>query len=299
MCSRRLFTLGGSIAVSLLVASSAFAALPSADQKCIDGYNNKLRLVSAQAGKSARSCIKNATKGALVGTAEDCVVLNPDGKIAGKEAKVNDLYLSLKCSGAEVIQQGAPTGNAAHRGAITDLMHDFFGDPIDPPVISTDKGDAKCLDKGVQRSTQAFTEIIKAHRSCAKNAMKSGAVVDESTLDAQCGTFGQIDSGGKAAAKLAKVSADVTANCAATTSALSVLFDGMSAPCTTNATTLGLCLQARTRCRACFALNTADGQGMDRGLWIEAAYLVRPGVSGNVVQAVRARRGKQTAGPQP
>src|SRR5512143_444289 len=164
------------VAVTMLVGGSALAALPSADQKCIDGYNNKLRLVSQQAGKDYRSCIKNAGKGAEPAP-NACITGDTPGKIAGKAQKVTDLYTSLKCTGAEVIQQGAATGNAAHRGGPLDLTHDIFGDPVVDATINTgDKAIGKCQDKLEQRSGQAFTEIVKAHRSCKKNAMKAGTV---------------------------------------------------------------------------------------------------------------------------
>jgi len=260
MCSRRLLTLGGSVAVTLLVASSVFAVpLPSADQKCIDGYNNKLRLVSAQAGKDYRTCIKNAGKGTP--GAENCLATDGPLKIAGKAAKVTDLYTAMKCTGSEVIQQGAATGNAAHTQGPLDLTHDIFGDPVnDLTVVSVDKPTAKCQDKMEQRSGQAFTEIVKAHRSCKKNAMKAGTVIDEATLDATCGTFALIDSGGKAGAKLAKLGADVSAACATLTPATVA-----PGECSTSvdATALGNCLQARTKCRACETLNAADGQAMN------------------------------------
>ena len=260
MCSRRLLSLGGSLAVTMFLASSAFAQLDKDAQKCIDGYNNKLRLVSAQAGKSARSCIKNANKGS-VPDADVCIVTNTDGKIAGKEAKVTDLYTAGKCTGTEPIQQGAVAGNAAHRNGITDFAHELYGDPVGP--ISTDKGDAKCLDKGIQRSTQAITEIIKAHRSCMKNGMKALTVFDEASADAVCGTFAQIDSGGKAAGKLAKVTADVTANCGTTTSGIAALYDGLPGSCHATAGALAACLVQQSRCAACLILNEADGQDID------------------------------------
>ena len=256
----RVITLGGCLAATLFIASSALAQLPSADQKCIDGYNNKLRLVSQQAGKSARSCIKNATKG-KESDPDGCVVNNTDGKIAGKEAKVSDLYISGKCTGAEAIQQGAAIGNAAHRDGITDFIHALFGDPV--PALSTDKADGKCLDKGVQRSTQAITEIIKNHRKCKKDGMKAGTVTDSSSLDATCGTFAQIDASGKPSAKLAKLAADVSDACGSATSPLPSLFPGLAAGCTASASALGACLQAQSRCTACTILNTADGQGMN------------------------------------
>src|SRR5262245_29872955 len=107
MCSRRLLTLGGSLAALLIASGALGQGLPKEDQKCIDGYNNKLRLVSQQAGKSVRKCVKDAAKAGA--DPETCIVSDADGKIAGKQAKVTDLYTTMKCMGTEVIQQGAAT----------------------------------------------------------------------------------------------------------------------------------------------------------------------------------------------
>jgi hypothetical protein len=255
------------VATAMLINGAALAQMDKDAAKCIDGYNNKLRLVSAQAGKSARSCIKNAAKGAELNP-ENCIVANTDGKIAGKEGKVTELYTSGKCAGTEPIQQGATVGNAAHRGAITDFAHLLFGDPVGS--FSTDKVDGKCLDKAFQRSTQAFTEIIKAHRSCKKNGMKT-TIIDEATLNAACGTFAQVDAGGKALAKLGKVSTDVGAACLTTTTPLSSLFDGLSPACTATAAALGACLERETRCAACRTINTADGQSINCELFDNGA----------------------------
>jgi hypothetical protein len=263
---------------------AALAQLPKDDQKCIDQYNNKLRLVSQTAGKSARKCIKNATKG-KESNPDTCVVTNTDGKIAGKESKVIDLYTSGKCTGAEVIQQGAATGSTAHNGAITDFMHDVFGDPIpQPDVISTDKLDAKCLDKAVQRSTQYFTEIVKNHRKCKKDAMNNGTVIDETSLTATCGSLFDIDTKGKVQKKQDKLNSDVGASCAGTTSALTVLFPGLAAnpTCTVSANAVATCLSNAARCRVCKALNTADGMNIDCDLFDDGANNSSCGAAFNV-----------------
>jgi hypothetical protein len=86
----RLSMLATGCVLALALGSTARAALNSAQQKCIDGYNTKLRLVSQQAGKSARACIKKAGKN-LEPNPDTCIVNNTDNKIAGKEAKVADL----------------------------------------------------------------------------------------------------------------------------------------------------------------------------------------------------------------
>lgn len=249
------------LAGGMLVASTAPAQLTGAQQKCIDNYNNKLRLVSQQAGKSATACIKAATAGDE-GNAEACVVNNPDGKILAKEDKVTALFgVGAPCDPVPpAIVRPAAIGNAAHVSALTRLMHELFGNPIG--VISTAKMDAKCLNKTVQRATQGFTEIIKQHRGCKKAGLKGGTVTSNATLLAACGTFPLLDPDGKADAKLDKLDADVQSACAQPGIDLASLFDGLSPACHGTATALSACVRAHVVCRACIALNYADNQTM-------------------------------------
>ena len=250
------------VACGLMYAGVAAAQLTSAQQSCIDNYNNKLRLVSQQAGKSATECIKNAAGGSETDP-EGCVVGNPDGKIAAKEAKVADLFgPGAKCDPVPpVIVRASAIGNAAHRSALTLMMHSLFGNPIGP--VSTVKTDAKCIGTAVQRTTQAYVEIIKAQRACKKTGLKSGAITSNATLTSACGTFALIDAGGKAAGKLTKLDADVQSACAQPGIDLAALFDGLAPACQNSATALSGCLQAHTRCRACYALVYADGPAMN------------------------------------
>jgi len=254
------------LAGCVLSAGVASAQLTSAQQKCIDNYNNKLRLVSQQAGKSATACLKAGTSGDEPNV-EACVVNDPDGKIAAKEAKVTELFgPGAKCDPVPlVIVKPAAIGNAAHVSALTRIMHEFFGNPVG--IVSTDKGDAKCLVKAVQRATQAFTEIIKAQRGCKKNGLKAGTITSNATLDTQCGTFALIDAGGKAAGKLTKLDADVQSACGFPGADLATLFDGLPAGCHGTAAALSACLQAHVRCRACYALHYADSQAMNCDLF--------------------------------
>ncbi|MGH7790067.1 MAG: hypothetical protein ACRERC_24580, partial [Candidatus Binatia bacterium] len=252
--------------VVLIGSSSAASAFTKDEQKCIDGYNNKLRLVSAQAGKSARACVKNAGKGAEP-NAETCMQTNPDGKIAGKEGKVTELFdVGGKCDPVPAqIVQGATAGNLAHREGIEDLAHDIFGASITAAVTSPGKDEAKCQDKAIQRSGQAFTEIMKAQRKCKKDAMKLLTVTDEATLTATCSTYAQINASGKPGAKLAKLSADVAAACVAPV-VIATQFPGSCSGSATPAA-LGTCLEGKTRCRACETLNEADGASADCDLF--------------------------------
>lgn len=254
------------MAAVLVTAAGAEGQLAAPVVQCIDGYNNTLRLVSQQAGKSARACLRAAAKSDETDP-DTCVVANSDGKIAGKEAKVQALYASGKCGGAEPIQRGAAIGTAAHRGAATDLIHDLFGDPVTAAVIGLDSGDARCLDTVLKRGVQAFAAIAKGHRQCKRDGLRSGAVLDAATLDAACGAFAQVDAGGKAQARLTHLVGDVGVACGTTTAGLATLFPGLDAPCHADGGALGGCVAERIRCRTCLALNEADGQHIDCDLF--------------------------------
>lgn len=259
MTVRRVLLAG--LAGAVLVTGVASAQLTGAQQKCIDNYNNKLRLVSQQVGKSTTACIKLATEGGLPNP-EACVVGDSDGKIADKTAKVADLFGPDKlCDPVPlVIVRPAAIANAAHVSAFSRLMHELFGNPVG--IFSTEKTDAKCLNKAVQRATQALTEIVKQHRGCTRAGMKAGTVTSNASLLAACGTFSLLDAGGKAEARLKKLDADVQGACARPGINLAALFDGLPAACHETAAALSACLQAHTRCRACIAINYADSQSM-------------------------------------
>ncbi|MDX2168691.1 MAG: hypothetical protein SF182_16585, partial [Deltaproteobacteria bacterium] len=77
------------------------------------------------------------------------------------------------------------------------------------------------------------------------------------------GTFAQIDAGGKAAGKFTKSATDIGAACTGTEEGLSVLFPGLDGSCHASAGALATCINTAAKCRACLALNDADGQDID------------------------------------
>ncbi len=251
------------LATAIVLPAAAFAELSGDAQKCLDKYNNFGRLVGQTALKEARKCVKDATKGKQANP-DGCIVNNPSGKIAGKEAKVTALYPGT-CTGAEPIQQGAATSNAAMRGLGTDLSHDLFGDPVNP-AISTVKLEGKCQDKVILRAGQLATEKLKAFRSCKKDGMKLGTITDSASLEAECLPLSGIpDPKGKIAKRVGKLSTDTDKNCAAVTRP--PLFPGA---CSVVATTIGDfvdCVEAATECRVCKALNASDGTATDCDLF--------------------------------
>jgi hypothetical protein len=249
-------------AVLLTIAAPAQGQLAQPTQRCVDAYNSTLRLVSLQAGKSARSCLRDAARG-TVSDPDGCVAADRNGRIAKREARVEALYSRGTCTGTEPIQRGASIGNAAHRSAATGLVRDLFGDPVTSAVIEVSGDETRCLDMVLKRSVQSFAAITTAHRLCKATGLRSGAVVDAATLGASCGTFAQVDIDGRAQARLTQLAGDVGAACGASDASLATLFPGLDAPCHVDGSALGGCVAARTRCRACLALNEADGQHID------------------------------------
>jgi hypothetical protein len=78
-----------------------------------------LRLVSQQANR--RACIRAAK------VENDPTIALADATAGSPPRRRRSaLHSGGKCTGSELIQRGAVIGNAAHRGAVTDLVHDLF-----------------------------------------------------------------------------------------------------------------------------------------------------------------------------
>ena len=245
-----------------LPVAGANALLSTSEQKCIDGYNNKLRLVGQQAGKDYRKCIKDAGKG-RVADPDACVLADEPDKVADKVLKVSELYSGGKCNGTEPIQQGAAPATAAMIVASQGLVHDVFGDPING-VVSPGKAEAKCQDKAYKRAELLFTEMLKTFRSCKKDGMKLGYIADSASLESQCMTPTIPDPKGKIAKKMAKLLDDVIVTCHGVS--IATLFPGVCSG-SFSPYYLGQCIEQRVGCRACEALNASDGMSRDCDLF--------------------------------
>lgn len=233
------------------------------EQQCIDGMNNKARLVSKAQNKETRNCVKSSGKGKEL-SAETCLTADAKGKVAKKAAKVQDTF-AKKCGGSEPIQQGVTATNAAHVQGPIDLVHDLFGDPIDQGTVTPAAKEAqKCQDKTIQRAGQVFDTKVLEFRKCAKDGLKSGAVVSSATLRDACMTPSIPDPKGKIGKKIAKLADDVATQCAPVAADLATLFPGLPAgTCHATVADLAGCVEARVECRVCQTLNAADGMDRD------------------------------------
>ncbi len=250
-------------ALVLLLPVSVLGQLTKDEQKCIDGMNNKARLVSKAQNKEVRTCIKNSGKGKEA-SAETCLTADAKGKVAKKQSKVQDTF-AKKCTGSEPIQQGVAAMNAAHVQGPLDLGHDLFGDPIDQSTVTpAEKAAQKCQDKAIQRAGQVFDTQVLEFRKCKKDGMKSGAITSAAELRAACMTPAIPDAKGKIAKKVTKLQDDVAKNCGSVAADLGTLFPGLPAgTCQATVADLASCIGDRVDCRVCQTLNAADGTERD------------------------------------
>ncbi len=254
---------GGVAALLFILPFAASGQLTKDEQKCIDGMNNKARLVSKAQNKEARNCVKNSGKGKEL-SAENCLTADAKGKVAKKQGKVQDTF-AKKCTGAEPIQQGVTTMNDAHVQGALDLVHDLYGDPILQDTVTPESKDAqKCQDKAIQRAGQVFDTKVLEFRKCKKSGMKDGGIISSSTLRDACMTPSIPDDKGKIAKKISKLEDDVAKNCAPVVADLSELFPGLPAgTCHASVAELADCVEKRVECRVCQTLNAADGMDRD------------------------------------
>jgi hypothetical protein len=253
------------VAASLIVLSGAAPAagqLDAASQRCIDAYHATLRLVAQETDRWARRCLREGEVG-RVADVEACLSGDASGRIARRADQVARLYPG-RCDGDEPIQQGAAAGTAAHRAAATGLAGDLLGRPlpVSPELAGAERD---CRTRVGRRAGEALAAVLAAHRGCAAAGMRAGTVIDGASLDAQCGTFAQVDGGGGASAALDRLAADAATACDG--ASLATALPGLDAACLTTPTALADCAGARARCRACAALRDTGGRQLDCDLF--------------------------------
>ena len=264
---------GSTLGVAVLFCAAAAWAQPQGNdqQKCINKINKDTIKVQAAQGKLNAACVKDAVK---VGSdAEACIAADAKGKVAGKEAKTveddskNCVGLSPQPDFAYV---GAGTANAAAVQAETDLIHDVFGNPVNPGLFLCDNFPAECLcqRQGIDRVEKLFRAMSKLFVKCKKAALAIGhdpfpmgaasaSDIGECVSNVAVGLSVAADTKGKVADAKTQLSDTLTQFCT-----VGGEFD--AGTCTgLSAAPLVDCLANRTRCRFCLMVNTADNLAVD------------------------------------
>lgn len=226
-------------------------AQSSAQQGCINALNKSGGKVAATQGKENSSCIKDASKGKLVGiNAEQCLTADRKGKVAKATGKATDSQ-TKKCTEApDFGVTGAAAVNAAGVEREIALTHDVFGSPLTGKIPADATGACQAsVSKSLEKYASTF---VKDFVSCKKGGLKDGSISGSAGLEACVGA----DSKGKVAGAAGKLTDTITKKCADVT--LASAFSGECSGSAGSAAALGACLVTAADCRMCELLNDFD-----------------------------------------
>ncbi len=265
-------------AAALLPAAPAFGQVQSEDQqKCINTMNKDGSAVAATQAKANLKCLKDAGKGKLIGTAQDCLTADPKGSIAKKQQKTVDDQTD-RCAtlpdfgfaGALAVNQAAQSGELA-------LSEDVFGTNLDAAVIDCDASADGCacqaailkvVNKIAATKIKEFLKCKKLALAVGKEPFPGGASSSADLQDCveDAGTLGSIadDVKAKIATSVTKLTEAIASKC----DEKGVTAGAFPGACALLAgAPLATCLDERVECRVCLMLNAMDVLGVDCDLF--------------------------------
>lgn len=270
----------GVAALTLVGAGMASAQVQDdSQQTCINKVNKDAIKVEAAQGKANNDCVKDFVKGAISGpsAANNCILNDPKNKVEGKQQNVLNDEMK-KCDLVNHFPDfgyvsGAFAGTTAYQAEV-DIIHDVFGNPVDPGLFICDTNPAEC---NCQR--QATGRIGKLSRAMGKYFVKCKKAA------LAIGKLPQFPSGAASATDLARCLTDtgITLSVAADTKgkvadATQQLQDTVQHFCYTiptsdefgggvcnglspNAANLATCVAKRVKCRFCKMVQAMDALG--------------------------------------
>ncbi len=246
-------------------------------QKCINELNKNGAKVAKAQGKENSKCIKDSSKGRLIGTIEACLTADAKGKVAKAKAKTLEKE-GVKCNG--VTPDFGSTSGANVNQVMMDnelaLIYEIFGSDLDTAIIpeSFDKDKAKCQVKVLKAVQKCQDTKLKEFNRCKKDGLKGKAgppgadlPFDDTTDLEQCMSYDPKSKIGKFCG--GKLGNAIRGSC--TMENLDV-FPGCGSPATT--AELRNCLDCSVTAQVCMALNAADGLAQDCGAL--ACVIVHP-----------------------
>jgi hypothetical protein len=272
----------------LLVGAGAASAAPQSkpQAKCINTMNKGASKVQAAQGKLNSSCIKEYVSGKVL-SADACIAADAKMKVAGKQAKLNSDD-SKKCSTVETTPTLAYTGGVftgtTAAAAELNLVHDIYGNPLDPnlAVCATNPSECLCQRQVNGRINKLFRSMSKIFLKCKNPALAIGkapfvlgagtnAEIGDCIDDAGVGLSVQADTKTKVASATGQL-ADTAQRFCFTTPA-DEFGAGACAGFHGNPTGLAACIRDQVKCRFCNMYKAADalGAGIDCGAWSGAA----------------------------
>jgi hypothetical protein len=245
----------------IVAAGAVWADIPLTDGevKCVLDLNKRGAKVAAAQGKQNRYCVHQAGKGKI--PAEDaCLEGDAKGKIEGARTKTTDSFANKCVDVPDLGPTSADAVNDAFENHARDLARDIFGDLAIALILAeNDKAGAQCQSKIMNWAGKILDTKLKTYVLC-KNTVGKAPIAAAADL-AACVTPGGIaeDAKGKIAKKVTTLGDDIEGKCADVdiTAALPGACAGETG------TALRDCIDALAECRACLAINAADGLSVD------------------------------------
>ncbi|MFQ5513902.1 MAG: hypothetical protein ACE5FG_05640 [Myxococcota bacterium] len=271
------------LALLALPSSSVHAHLGGvlqkpAQQKCINTLNKSLASVAKARGKGLCKCLKDGSKGKLVGSIESCVSAAPDSKLSKARQKTLAKE-SQSCptsptdpSYPDFAYTSGVSVNAAGEESPLLLIHELFGSDLDAAIRPDDRSVAKCQVDIAKRAKKCFETRLKAFVACKKDRLRGPPVDTGEDLQQVClqqdpnaPATGQPDPKGKIAkACAARIAGRLGKKCAGVD--LMAAFPGWEgSPAFENF------VDERAACAVCQAVNRADSLVRDCDLFDDGA----------------------------
>lgn len=253
------------------IYDDAAAQVQSAEQRaCIVSLNTNAGNVGGQQGKENLSCLKQARKGTLAGSAQACLTADADGKLAAKVAKTLDDEVKKCASPPSFAYAGGAAVNAAAQNGRLRCFADLFGSNLDASAIACATSAAGCKCQSVvARATEKIARTKWAlFLKCKKKALKTGAAsaADIAKCVEDLATPGSIaaDGKGRIGAAVDKLG-DVIGKQCDEPGVTTAFANGRCASLAGAA--LASCIDQRVECRICQAANETDGLSVNCDLF--------------------------------
>lgn len=279
------------VALSLVLASGVASAQLTKEQgKCVNKINKDMIKLAAQRGKENNECVEDYVKGALApATAENCLTLDPNGKLASRAAKTTADEQKNDCLGANLppySYTSAANTNAEALAGETGVIRDVFGPNLDASLKLCNPNEQACecqrfavdrIEKIYRAAGKVFTKCKKAALAVGKDPFTAGAasaveVAQCMTSPALSGFSVQEDTKGKIANARTQLFDTLTQFCTGLPMTSGDAFStgkcsGNTGLGVDNITALTDCLKNNVMCRFCKMVEDADGLVIDCDTW--------------------------------
>ncbi len=149
-------------------------------QKCINSLNKNFAKVAKAKGGVVGDCIKNAAKGRLTGTIEECLGTDPKGKVGKATTKTaTDETKNCGDTAPDFGSTDSATINSTAIQKELDLIHNVFGSDLDLVIAieASDKPTSKCQQSVAKSIKKCQGAKLKEFNKCKKSGLK-----EENTL---------------------------------------------------------------------------------------------------------------------